>query len=79
MSDDNRTTVEKLRSFEVDLIADNKRKDAEIANLRAALYEVVTNGQWTAGEQRGDWQISKDVYETARDALDEQLATETQG
>lgn len=41
----------------------------EIERLRAALYEVTTNGEWTDGEHRGAWKISKEVYETARDAL----------
>lgn len=41
----------------------------ENKQLRQALNEVVTNGEWTEGEQCGDWKISKEVYETARDAL----------
>lgn len=43
--------------------------DQAVERLRAALYEVTTNGAWTEGEQRGGWMISKEVYETARDAL----------
>jgi hypothetical protein len=43
-------------------------RDAEITQLRATLYEVTTNGRWTEGEQCGEWAISKEVYETARDA-----------
>lgn len=42
---------------------------AEISRLRNTLYEVTTNGEWTDGEQCGDWRIAKEVYETARDAL----------
>ena len=38
-------------------------------DLLNALAEVTTNGKWTDGEQRGDWQISQAVYETARDAI----------
>jgi hypothetical protein len=40
-----------------------------ITRLRNALHEVTTNGEWIEGEQCGDWKISKEVYETARDAL----------
>jgi hypothetical protein len=42
----------------------------EIERLRNAIYEVTTNGRWTEGEQRGEWAISIEVYETARDAYD---------
>lgn len=38
-------------------------------DLRAALTEATTNGEWTEGEQRGNWMMSKEVYETMRDAL----------
>lgn len=48
----------------------SKARD-EIERLRAALYEVTTNGEWTEGEQRGEWKISKEVYETARDACEQ--------
>lgn len=41
----------------------------EIERLRAVIYEITTNGKWTDGEQCGDWKISKEVYETARDAI----------
>lgn len=37
--------------------------------LQAVLYEVTTNGEWTKGDQAGDWAISKEVYETVRDAI----------
>lgn len=40
------------------------------SGLRNALNEVVTNGRWTEGEQCGEWAITKEVYETARDELD---------
>lgn len=55
------------------LLAEVRRLKAENFGLRAALYEVTTNGQWTKGEQLGDWAISKEVYETARDTIDGQL------
>jgi hypothetical protein len=45
----------------------------ELADIRNTLNEVVTNGEWTLGEQCGDWRISKQVYEMAvemRDLLD---------
>lgn len=48
---------------------------ADAERLRAALYEATTNGRWTEGEQRGEWAISNAVYETARDALNEQVTT----
>lgn len=47
-----------------------------IKQCRDALNEVTTNGQWTKGEQLGDWAISKEVYETARDAIGGQLRME---
>ena len=34
-----------------------------------AAEEVRTNGEWTDGEQRGDWKISPEVYATLSDAL----------
>src|SRR5262245_43266226 len=43
----------------------------KLEQLRAVVNEVITNGEWTEGEQRGDWKISKEVYELARDALDD--------
>lgn len=42
---------------------------ARITQLTNALHEVTTNGRWTKGEQCGEWAISNEVYETARDAL----------
>lgn len=48
----------------------------EWGDLVAVIYEVTTNGQWTKGEQLGDWAISKEVYETARDAIGGQLRME---
>lgn len=44
-------------------------KDAEIEKLRTALEEVRTNGEWTEGEQRGDWKISPEVYALVCDTL----------
>lgn len=38
--------------------------------LFSALNEVVTNGRDTAGEQRGDWIISREVYDDAKYAID---------
>ena len=79
-----RAAAHKLQTEEIKAL-DRSHKDlghrlAEVgrenARLRAALYEVITNGQWTAGDQWGDWQISKNVYETARDAIPEQLTKE---
>lgn len=55
--------------------AERRAAAAEIEGLRAALYEVITNGEWTKGEQKGDWAVSKEVYDTARDAIDS-LGTE---
>jgi hypothetical protein len=46
-----------------------ERAAREIERLRNVLYEVTTNGEWTKGEQVGDWAISKEVYETAREAI----------
>jgi hypothetical protein len=40
------------------------------AKVRNVLNEVVTNGEWTNGEQCGDWKISKAVYEMAVEARD---------
>lgn len=40
-----------------------------ITRMGLALAEVTTNGRWTEGEQRGEWAITNEVYETARDAL----------
>lgn len=46
--------------------------DAKITALKMALREVITNGEWTGGgDEVGEWKISKEVYETARDALGE--------
>ena len=45
------------------------RKLAAASELLEALVEATTNGQWTEGEQRGDWIISKDVYEVMRGAI----------
>lgn len=61
--------------------SDIRQMLGEIERLRAALYEVTTNGRWTEGEQFGDWAISNAVYETARDALgaDEQSPSATDG
>lgn len=42
---------------------------SEIERLRAALNEVLTNGRWTEGEQRGEWAIAPEIYMTGRDAL----------
>jgi len=38
----------------------------EVTRLRAALREVVTNGEWQGGT---DWRISTAVYEMANDAF----------
>lgn len=38
-------------------------------DLLHAATDAITNGQWTDGEQRGDWRISTEVYETLRDAV----------
>lgn len=48
----------------------------EIERLRAGLNEILTNGRWTEGEQRGEWAVSKEVYETAAEARYEQYVTE---
>ena len=45
------------------------RKMAAVEELLEALNEAVTNGEWSEGEQCGDWCISKEVYETLRDAI----------
>lgn len=42
---------------------------AEIERLWAVLNEVQTNGEWTEGEQRGDWKISAEVYAMIADVL----------
>lgn len=34
------------------------------------LKEVVTNGEWTDGEQRGQWKISKEVYDSVKEVVD---------
>lgn len=41
-----------------------------IEALRDAANEAVTNGEWTDGEQRGDWRISKEVYEMLQEAVE---------
>lgn len=45
-----------------------EQASAEMTKLRNALWEVTTNGRWTEGEQCGEWAISKEVYDTAREA-----------
>jgi hypothetical protein len=40
---------------------------SEIERLRMILKEVTTNGRWTDGEQCGEWAISKEVYDTAKE------------
>ena len=47
----------------------NTRLIAAAPEMLEALNEAVTNGEWSEGEQCGDWCISKDVYETLRDAI----------
>lgn len=42
--------------------------------MRQALNEVVTNGEWTEGDQCGEWKISKAVYDLAVEARDSILA-----
>ena len=42
----------------------------DIENLLTAIHEVLTNGEWTDGEQCRDWKISKEVYDMASDAYD---------
>lgn len=39
--------------------------------LWEALNEVRTNGEWTGGDQAGEWKISKEVYGLVCDALTE--------
>lgn len=52
------------------LVMDSKQDLANaLVQARNALNEVTTNGRWTEGEQRGEWAITNEVYETARDAL----------
>ena len=34
-----------------------------IERLGNALHEMLTNGRWTEGEQRGEWAVSPEVYE----------------
>lgn len=41
---------------------------------RQALNEVVTNGEWTEGDQCGEWKISKAVYDLAVEARDSIIA-----
>ena len=36
--------------------------------LFSTLEEVRTNGNWTEGEQQGEWQISPEVYAMVCDA-----------
>ncbi len=43
---------------------------AEICFLRSALYEVITNGEWTNGEQCGDFKLSKAVYDMAKEVYE---------
>ena len=40
----------------------------EIERLRNALHEMLTNGRWTEGEQRGEWAILPEVYEIGANA-----------
>ena len=78
--------IESLRATIEELSDKLKAWDAQIfvavrknERLLAALWEVTTNGRWTEGEQRGEWAISSEVYETARDELagvDEQLSND---
>lgn len=51
--------------------AEIERLTAELREARNTLHEVTTNGEWTEGEQRGEWKISKEVYEMARDHIPE--------
>jgi hypothetical protein len=82
--DEANAEIERLRQErEQDILAitDRHAKNyanllGEIERLRNALYEVTTNGEWTKGEQVGDWAISKEVYETARDAARDAFLSE---
>lgn len=47
----------------------NARLIAAAPEMLEALKEAVTNGEWSEGEQCGDWCISKEVYEMLRDAI----------
>lgn len=38
--------------------------------LRNALYEMLTNGRWTEGEQRGEWAVPAEVYAMAQEAIE---------
>ena len=48
------------------LSTDAGKKVLEV--VRAA-EEMRTNGAWTNGEQRGEWKISREVYDTLSEAL----------
>ena len=65
----------RLRADKEDMAATIEKQHFEINALRAALWEATTNGEWTEGEQCGDWKISKEVYETMRDALAALMST----
>lgn len=57
------------KAFMQEIMVINNRLLAERDALRAALNEVRTNGEWTDGDQCGEWKISKEVYGLVCDAL----------
>jgi hypothetical protein len=63
LRDDRALIVETLR------LAAQADAPAPPQQMREALNEVITNGEWTKGDQCGEWKISKEVYDLAVDAL----------
>ena len=50
-----------------DVALDVRRLASSLARVREALNEVVTNGSWAGADYEGDWSISKEVYEMAKE------------
>lgn len=73
------TILDRLRKLEAtgksldlwrlaDLLALDNALPALLA-CAAALREATTNGEWSDGEQQGEWKMLKDVYDTMAAAL----------
>ena len=67
---EHRRTDSVQASLDAAAIVEARNSLPDLLACAEALHEATTNGEWTEGEQRGDWAISKDVYETVRAVLE---------